>query len=1162
MIKIPRSLVHGGVCRVSERGFQQEWPKKKSISCILIAAIALFILVGTVSAADPYLRLTLNKTQNVKGITFDKVDMIDIFNLSRTSTVLESTSGDWSDLKSIKLPQFRNLRRVFTTTSYEDNGNSLEWIGPADSTLDIFDLQEYNVYTKLNVPSFSTEVPGEVGMIVGEKANLSLARGNMEDPASFSQIAYLYTQGTSPKYDPAIIAIELATNTTTISGIIAFKTEYMSNWSLLYQDLNYNLESYDVSQLNAQGLSPGPSAPIQGLYFLNAFNYKKEFKTITACSLMPVVILEGESHITINGTPAPDVYTYNKESPHDLGVSFTNSGAIKSIGYILIKNDDVEYDVRMDIDLNHLLKNAQDRWDTIITPGTPVITLLIEALKNDVGQGEPFNYNITQVGDSTPPLSVGDIIITPGYGAADHNSSGNVVVVNQTFLNGLLEGEYYLYALGLNSGYDVVAIDQREVKIVGNEWPPVTSLTNTTYLPYSITWNWTDPTGSDFQSVDVYLDDEFKESVAKGEMTYISGNLTPSTYYTLSAQAVYLGGVMSEKVTHTAMTAPIPPVPPASVTNLHNTTYQQTSITWAWSDPSSADFDKVMVFLDGVFKENVTKGTQTYIASALLPSTQHTISTHTVGTTGLVNQTWVTHTAMTAPIPPVSPASVTNLHNTTYQQTSIAWAWADPSSADFDKVMVYLDGVFKENVTKGTQTYIASALLPSTQHTISTHTVGTTGLVNQTWVTHTAMTAPGVFDPVTNLRNTTYLPESINWTWTDPTQSGFTHVSVFLNGVLKGIVLAGVEIYRTPNLTPDTNYALTVQAVYEYGGMSANATYIARTAPEQPVPSPASITNLQTTSIQENTLTWEWNDPVNSGFSKVMVYLDGVFKENVTKGAEAYTASGLACSSTHTISTHTVGTNGRINQTWVNSTATTDTCSPVVTSILPTAANIQTTVDMMVWGENFATEGDVTVHLTRYDQTDIPGTNVIVHDPTYLTCTFDLTNAASGFWFIRVTNPDGKYNTDSPPFTVIGTQAALLLRTVPSGAKISIDGVSYGETDGKYLFGVPEGCHTLTLEKEGYETWTGTFCVKWPVIRNMDGIILKKIGGYGGSNTKTFQKVYLQYSGDSTAPGQTSLQQQQIRDQVIGSASGSGSPQSSAEKTIELFPGMGFLKLR
>ncbi len=85
---------------------------------------------------------------------------------------------------------------------------------------------------------------------------------------------------------------------------------------------------------------------------------------------------------------------------------------------------------------------------------------------------------------------------------------------------------------------------------------------------------------------------------------------------------------------------------------------------------------------------------------------------------------------------PTAPASIIYLHNITFQQTSITWIWTDPVSANFDHVMVYLDGVFQTNVTKGIQTFTVQGLSPSTSHTIATKTAGTTGLINQSWVLH------------------------------------------------------------------------------------------------------------------------------------------------------------------------------------------------------------------------------------------------------------------------------------------------------------------------------------------------------------------------------------------------------------------------------------------
>jgi len=138
-------------------------------------------------------------------------------------------------------------------------------------------------------------------------------------------------------------------------------------------------------------------------------------------------------------------------------------------------------------------------------------------------------------------------------------------------------------------------------------------------------------------------------------------------------------------------------------------------------------------FGDGTFTENVTEVTHTYTAPG-----DYTVTLTVSGPDGEDSSSQVI-TVFPLPIP---PEGIINLHNSTYLKDSITWVWTDPQSSDFDHVMVYLNGAFQSNVTKGTQVYTATGLSPSTPYTIGTRTVGTTGLVNSTWVNQTAITAP------------------------------------------------------------------------------------------------------------------------------------------------------------------------------------------------------------------------------------------------------------------------------------------------------------------------------------------------------------------------------------------------------------------------------------
>ena len=86
--------------------------------------------------------------------------------------------------------------------------------------------------------------------------------------------------------------------------------------------------------------------------------------------------------------------------------------------------------------------------------------------------------------------------------------------------------------------------------------------------------------------------------------------------------------------------------PPASITSL-NYSVGYTWINWSWNNPTDTDFVLVIIFLENVFKTNITSPIDYYNATNLTAGTQYTISTHTVDTSGNINQTWVNHTAKT-----------------------------------------------------------------------------------------------------------------------------------------------------------------------------------------------------------------------------------------------------------------------------------------------------------------------------------------------------------------------------------------------------------------------------------------------------------------------------------------------------------------------------------
>ncbi len=134
-------------------------------------------------------------------------------------------------------------------------------------------------------------------------------------------------------------------------------------------------------------------------------------------------------------------------------------------------------------------------------------------------------------------------------------------------------------------------------------------------------------------------------------------------------------------------------------------------------------------------------------------------------------------------------------------------------------------------------------------------------------------------------------------------------------------VTKGSQSYLAGPFAPSTSHEIATRTVDTSGNI--NLTWVTQTATTKALPDttpPGSITNL-TNTTQQTSITWNWDNPVDPDFAKVMVYFDGVWVENVT--ATTKTFSALSPSTQHTIGTRTVDNSGNVNATWVNQTATT-----------------------------------------------------------------------------------------------------------------------------------------------------------------------------------------------------------------------------------------------
>jgi hypothetical protein len=100
-------------------------------------------------------------------------------------------------------------------------------------------------------------------------------------------------------------------------------------------------------------------------------------------------------------------------------------------------------------------------------------------------------------------------------------------------------------------------------------------------------------------------------------------------------------------------------------------------------------------------------------------------------------------------------------------------------------------------------------------------------------------------------------------------------------------------------------------------------------------------------------------------------------------------------------------------------TFTVNNPAPTVSGITPSTGVVGTTVNITnLSGTGFVS--GATVKLTKSGSADISGTSVVVVSSTQITCTFNLTGAATGLWDVVVTNaaPGGGPDTLTGGFTV------------------------------------------------------------------------------------------------------------------------------------------------
>lgn len=281
------------------------------------------------------------------------------------------------------------------------------------------------------------------------------------------------------------------------------------------------------------------------------------------------------------------------------------------------------------------------------------------------------------------------------------------------------------------------------------------------------------------------------------------------------------------------------------------------------------------------------------------------------------------------------PGEVTNLQATEITESSMSISFTNPSASNFSYANVYANGVRVGTVTDG-QLKLDN-LNPDTTYQIMVKVVDANGNESAGLSIDAKTLAHSALGEVSNLTVTEQSTTSVKLKWTNPTDSNFTKVNLYVEDVKVGE--STESEYTFKGLTPNVSYKLTVKTVDSSGNESAGQTVNAKTDDEIVIPpadttAPAEVSGLDVTEKTTSSVKLTWTNPSDPDFVKVNLYVNGV-KVADTVGTE-YRFSDLKPNTDYVISVRTEDTSGNesVGKT-VNVTTNDEVVTPPVDTTAP-----------------------------------------------------------------------------------------------------------------------------------------------------------------------------------------------------------------------------------
>ncbi|MDY9927291.1 PKD domain-containing protein, partial [Methanosarcina sp.] len=587
-------------------------------------------------------------------------------------------------------------------------------------------------------------------------------------------------------------------------------------------------------------------------------------------------------------------------------------------------------------DLDGSIGHSNEFNSTDLSAGMHNITLMVSD-STDLTATE--NVTITILDNKSPTLRV-DYPVDGKFFAQENVTINGIAYddsgIESVTVNGIDAGEEeWSKRIFLNEGVnkvEIVATDNAgfsttksltlhyEPSLVNDHTPPasVTNLQNTTGTNPAgqswINWTWTTPEDSDFSHSMIFLDGFWFGNVSTPYFN-ITG-LYPDSTHTISVRTVdiaeNMNGTLVNSSVRTQQWDTIAPV--VNMVALYTTTPRTGDsllVTVNATDNlavSSVEANDIMLLYQ---EENIWSGVITALEGS------HFVNVSVVDVAG--NNAWNNESSYTTvAVDSLSPSSIIGLK----PSTGITWVnftWVNPTDPDFNHTEIYLNDTFQTNTSA--EYFNATGLNPKTNYTISTRTVDLNGNVNETWVNASAKTGSSpdstspVIESVILLPTSTTTGSTINVTVNVTDNVGVSVVKA--NGV--PLLSQGESLWNGSITALEGTHSVNVSAVDEAGNVAwDNSTSYTALTPD--ILPPSSITDLQSTT--GNTwVNWTWQNPTDPDFNHTEIYLNDIFQTNTS--AEHFNATGLEPETSYTIGTRTVDINGNVNETWVNSIATT-----------------------------------------------------------------------------------------------------------------------------------------------------------------------------------------------------------------------------------------------